>query len=96
MVFMAFVSPSGVTVNPQRLSAISAVWPSPKAGVRTENLAMPGHTRLRMETSAFCLMNPLQQADDLFQGLGAEQLVPVKVAVELQQEQILLRLIAAS
>jgi hypothetical protein len=47
---------------------------------------MPRHTRLRIETSAFCLVNPLQQADDLFQGLVAEQLVPVKVAVEFQQE----------
>jgi hypothetical protein len=67
-----------------------------KADISVQNPAMPGHKSLRIETSALCSVNPLQQADDLFQGLVAEQLMPVKVAVEFQQEQILLRLIATS
>jgi hypothetical protein len=41
-------------------------------------------------------VNPLQQADDLFQGLVSEQLVPVKVAVKFQQKQILRGLITTS
>jgi hypothetical protein len=66
------------------------------AGVKAKSLAVLRHACLRVDTSAFCLVNPLQQADDLFQGLVAEQLVPIEVAVELQQEQVLFRLIAAS
>jgi hypothetical protein len=68
----------------------------PKADISAQNSAMPGHKSLRIKTAAFCSVNPLQQTNDLFEGLGAEQLVPVKVAVELQQKQILLGLIAAS
>jgi hypothetical protein len=66
------------------------------ADISAQNSAMPGQTRLRIDAPALCPMNPLQQADDLFQGFASEQFVPVKVAVELQQKQILFRLAAAS
>jgi len=83
-------------LNTQWLSAISGVLFDPEADVCTENPAMRGHPRFRIEASAFCPVHPLQQADDFFQGLVPKQLVPVKVAVELQQQQILRGLITAS
>jgi hypothetical protein len=66
------------------------------ADISTHNPALRRQTRLRIDAPALCSMNPLQQADDLFQGFASEQFVPVKVTVELQQKQILLGFIAAS
>ena len=85
----------GTSVYLQRPSPITCIGVDLVTTLSAQDPALRESISLRVGTPAFSPVNPLQETDDFFQSLVAEQLVPVEVAVELQQKQVLFRLIAA-
>ena len=63
--------------------------------VKARNQAA-GQSHLRIQTPSFCPVYSYQKKDDFFEGALPEQSVPVKVAVDLQQQQIIRRIVSAS
>ena len=87
---------SGALINTEELPAICRRACDLRTDISTENPALCRQACLGIDTPALCPMDPLQQADNLFEGLIPKQLVPVKVAIKPQQEQVLFRFITAS